>query len=441
MNYLDPLELQKDGVGLVLDLGEDRTISEVELSLSTAGGALELRAAPEGSTEVPVDAGDQIGIDVDACARPSRTRPGPGPDARRTGDDALPAGVVHRAPAVRGRRVQERHRRGSRPRVMTTERTTSRPEDDAEPRASGEGPYAGRTDRELMAQHVAGDADAFGELFHRHRDRLWAVALRTLGNPDDAADALQDAMVSAFRRAASYRGEAAVTTWLHRVVVNACLDRVRREAVRATDPLPEGDHSDRLGQPRDDIAVHVQSLDVAAALATLPYEQRASLVLVDMEGYSIDEAAAILGVASGTIKSRCARGRARLLPLVSHLRGDGDVAGAGSRSGNEPVAGARNQPAASRVARGNRRTTSARGPTRATSPIKQPKEVSAREHGRPAPVHRPLADLAADALTPAEAAPPRRTSVCARTAVGRSTSWSSSRACSPTRRSPRSRPT
>jgi len=210
------------------------------------------------------------------------------------------------------------------------------------------------TDRELMARHVDGDADAFGELFRRHRDRLWAIALRTLGNPDDAADALQDAMVSAFRRAASYRGEAAVTTWLHRVVVNACLDRVRREAIRAADPLPEGDHSERLGTHRDDIAVHLQALDVSAALATLPYEQRASLVLVDMEGYSVDEAAAMLGVASGTIKSRCARGRAKLLPLVAHLRGDGDVAVAtGSRTGNEPVAEARNQGGARDVAPGN----------------------------------------------------------------------------------------
>ena len=207
-----------------------------------------------------------------------------------------------------------------------------------------EGSHALRTDRELMALHVDGDADAFGELFHRHRDRLWAVALRTLGNPDDAADALQDAMVSAFRRAASYRGEAAVTTWLHRVVVNACLDRVRREAVRAADPLPEGDHSDRLGEHRDDIGIHLQALDVRAALATLPYEQRASLVLVDMEGYSVDEAAAMLGVASGTIKSRCARGRAKLLPLVAHLRdgGDGNAA-AGSRTGNETLAEARNR--------------------------------------------------------------------------------------------------
>ena len=72
----------------------------------------------------------------------------------------------------------------------------------------------------------------------RHRDRLWAVALRTLGNPDDAADALQDALLSAYRGAAGFRGNSAVTTWLHRIVVNACLDLARRKAVRPTQPLP-----------------------------------------------------------------------------------------------------------------------------------------------------------------------------------------------------------
>ena len=73
----------------------------------------------------------------------------------------------------------------------------------------------------------------------RHRDRLWAVALRTLGDPEDAADALQDALISAFRAAGGFRGEAAVTTWLHRIVVNACLDRMRRRKARPTVPLPE----------------------------------------------------------------------------------------------------------------------------------------------------------------------------------------------------------
>ena len=89
-------------------------------------------------------------------------------------------------------------------------------------------------DRELLAAHVAGDRDAFGTLVLHHRDRLWAVALRTLGDREEAADALQDALLSAYRAAGTYRGDAKVTTWLHRVVVNACLDRVRRRQARPT---------------------------------------------------------------------------------------------------------------------------------------------------------------------------------------------------------------
>src|ERR1022692_1079123 len=88
------------------------------------------------------------------------------------------------------------------------------------------------SDAALLRQHVVGDPDAFGTLFLRHRDRLWAVAIRTLSDPEEAADALQDAMISAFRRAGSFRGDSAVTTWLHRIVVNACLDRLRRKAAR-----------------------------------------------------------------------------------------------------------------------------------------------------------------------------------------------------------------
>src|SRR6266699_5648147 len=93
-------------------------------------------------------------------------------------------------------------------------------------------PDAQPPDAELLRRHVEGDPDAFGQLFVRHRDRLWAVAVRTLSDPEEAADALQDAMISAFRRAESFRGDAAVTTWLHRIVVNACLDRMRRRAAR-----------------------------------------------------------------------------------------------------------------------------------------------------------------------------------------------------------------
>ena len=96
-----------------------------------------------------------------------------------------------------------------------------------------------RSDADLLAAHVQGDSAAFGVLFARHRDRLWAVALRTMGNPDDAADGLQDGMVAAYRRAGSFRGDAQVTTWLHRVVVNACLDRLRAAKVRRAEALPD----------------------------------------------------------------------------------------------------------------------------------------------------------------------------------------------------------
>jgi RNA polymerase sigma-70 factor (ECF subfamily) len=184
-----------------------------------------------------------------------------------------------------------------------------------------------RSDAELLAAHVAGDPEAFGTLFRRHRDRLWAVALRTMGNPHDAADGLQDGMVAAFRRAGSFRGDAQVTTWLHRVVVNACLDRIRAAKVRHAEPLPDDldDRRDRGSaatstpeDPAEDAIAGERRQQVLAALAELPAEQRAALVLVDMEGYSVAEAAAILDCATGTVKSRCSRGRTRLAGLL-HL--------------------------------------------------------------------------------------------------------------------------
>jgi RNA polymerase sigma-70 factor (ECF subfamily) len=189
--------------------------------------------------------------------------------------------------------------------------------------AGGEGPE-GPTDSELLARHVAGDHDAFGVLVHRHRDRLWAVALRTLGDREEAADALQDALVSAFRGAHTFQGRSAVTTWLHRIVVNACLDRARRAASHRTRPLddePALDTALGVGEAAD-APVERGELrqELAGVLASLPADQRAALVLVDMHGYPVAEAAELLGVPVGTVKSRCARGRARLLPQIAHLR-------------------------------------------------------------------------------------------------------------------------
>jgi RNA polymerase sigma-70 factor (ECF subfamily) len=179
------------------------------------------------------------------------------------------------------------------------------------------------SDAELMAAHVAGDTAAFGELVRRHRDRLWAVALRTTGDPEEAADALQDGLISAFRNAASFRGESAVTTWLHRVVVNASLDRLRRQKVRPTVSLPDEspDSGFRgIADPRDDIHDFELRHEIEKALAALPDDQRAAIVLVDVEGMSVAEAATILEIPEGTVKSRCSRGRTRLAASLAGLR-------------------------------------------------------------------------------------------------------------------------
>jgi RNA polymerase sigma-70 factor (ECF subfamily) len=178
---------------------------------------------------------------------------------------------------------------------------------------------AANSDADLIAAHAAGDPHAFSELVRRHRDRMWAVAIRTLRDQEEAADALQEAFISAFRGAASFRAESQVTTWLHRIVVNACLDRLRRRQTRPTVPLSDVGMGEPIA-PGDVMADRDTRFAVQEALAQLSEDQRVPIVLVDVEGYSVAETAQLLGIAEGTVKSRCARGRAKLAKLLGHLR-------------------------------------------------------------------------------------------------------------------------
>jgi RNA polymerase sigma-70 factor (ECF subfamily) len=186
-------------------------------------------------------------------------------------------------------------------------------------------------DRECLRRHQAGDREAFGELLARHRGRMWAVALRTAGNPEDAADALQDAALSAFKGAGAFRQDSAVGTWLYRITVNACLDRLRRQAARPTVHYPDPDSAvwrQATEDPTDMAEQRELRLVLEQALAQLPTDQRAAVVLVDVQGLPVEEAAAVLRVPSGTVKSRCARGRAKLAAALRDLRnpeGDPDV--------------------------------------------------------------------------------------------------------------------
>lgn len=182
--------------------------------------------------------------------------------------------------------------------------------------AASESEHA-RTDAELLAAHVAGEPHAYAELMRRHYDHLWQTAMRTSYSREDAADALQEALLSAHRTANTFRADAAVRSWLHRIVVNACLDRIRRNKVRPTVPLADGDEPREV---RDEMADLELSIVVHDALFALPPEQRAAIVAVDIEGYSVSETASRLGVPEGTIKSRCARARLKLATILEPLR-------------------------------------------------------------------------------------------------------------------------
>jgi RNA polymerase sigma-70 factor, ECF subfamily len=151
-------------------------------------------------------------------------------------------------------------------------------------------------DADLLGRHLRGEPDAFSSLFRRHKQELWAVAIRLLGDVSLATQAIQDAMILAFWKAPERGGGELVTTWLHRIVVNVCLDRMRSFA------RPAGDG------------------DVMAALRNLDVEQQSALVLVDMLGFSVADASEILGVSADTLLSRRARGRARLVTELTHLQ-------------------------------------------------------------------------------------------------------------------------
>ena len=162
----------------------------------------------------------------------------------------------------------------------------------------------------MSTEPGAAGVGPFDELFRRYRDRLWSVAVRTLGNPADAEDAVQETFAAALRSGA-FRGEADAGTWLHRILMNKCIDRMRRAR-----PVPAPDRT----VPHDLSNGVTTRLVVDEALALLPPDQRAAVVLVEVHGWPIADAARILDVPEGTVKSRCARGRARLLGLLGHLR-------------------------------------------------------------------------------------------------------------------------
>ena len=163
------------------------------------------------------------------------------------------------------------------------------------------------TDEDLMAQSAAGERQAFDALAGRYMLRLRRAAMRVLTDPAAAEDAAQDALLRAWMRAATYdRKQASVSTWLHRIAVNAAIDRVR--AARPTAEVPE-----TLLDPADAadvmLAGREQRQMLAEAIASLPARQRTALTLTYEEGWSGQDAARALSVSTRALEGLLHRGR------------------------------------------------------------------------------------------------------------------------------------
>jgi RNA polymerase sigma-70 factor (ECF subfamily) len=177
-------------------------------------------------------------------------------------------------------------------------------------------------DLELAARLKAGDLKAFEDAYRQHGTRLYNVALRMLGQPADAEDALQEIFLQAFRKAGSFKGEASLGTWLYRLAMNLCLDRLRSRTAkddRRTDRL-DGTEVIEPHAHEDGAALAVSRVDLERAIARLPDGYRAAFVLHDVEGFEHREVGTILGISEGTSKSQVHKARLKLRQLLAPTR-------------------------------------------------------------------------------------------------------------------------
>jgi RNA polymerase sigma-70 factor (ECF subfamily) len=167
-----------------------------------------------------------------------------------------------------------------------------------------------------------GDEDAFAALVRTFQDRLYLVALRMTGNPEDARDVVQESFLQAWQALPAFRGEAQFSTWITRIVINRCHNL--RRGQRPADPLPEEEHGapEVLRTPAaETLAIDEQRRDaVRRALLSLPLDQRAPLVLTTFAGYTHAEAGRILGVSESAAKVRAHRARRALATVLQGWR-------------------------------------------------------------------------------------------------------------------------
>ncbi|GAA1386114.1 RNA polymerase sigma factor [Pseudonocardia kongjuensis] len=170
-------------------------------------------------------------------------------------------------------------------------------------------------DLTLVARAQDGDVHSFAELARRHQDALFRVAVRVLGHRADAEDALQEALIDAWRKIGTFRGDAAFSTWMYRIVTNRCTALMRRK--RPTVPLPDDDAAGAMlvagsGSPERAAEVDAELAALSRALADLPGDQRTCWVLRELEGLGYAEISHITGASETAVRGRLHRARTAL---------------------------------------------------------------------------------------------------------------------------------
>jgi RNA polymerase sigma-70 factor (ECF subfamily) len=173
------------------------------------------------------------------------------------------------------------------------------------------------SDEALLAAYLRGDPQAFGQLVNRHERRIYGLCLRILGNREDAEDATQEAFLAALRKAASFRRAAAFSTWLYRIAVNAATDQARRRGRARLTTLDPEDAGLTAATGSDLGEAVTAAVAVQTALTQVPEEFRVAVVLCDLYRIPYADAAQILEVPVGTVKSRVFRGRAALADCLA----------------------------------------------------------------------------------------------------------------------------
>ena len=178
----------------------------------------------------------------------------------------------------------------------------------------------GGGDAALVARVQAGDVDAFETLYKQHAARIYSLASRMAGSPDEGEDLVQEIFLQAYRKLGSFKGDASVGTWLYRLAVNHCLDFVRSRRAkmgRVTDTL-DADGAFEPVSPRE---TPLARIDLERAIEQLPEGCREAFVLHDVEGFDHKEVAGMLGIAEGTSKSQVFKARMKLRALLARRAG------------------------------------------------------------------------------------------------------------------------